>query len=358
MKPMHKCVAKRNPVFDVAKAFLMYFVILGHLRAAGIVVGTAEPAWRLAMVVGASMPCFFAISGLFAAKAFETRNWPKVLFRTIRILWPMASFGIVFGSLLVLRGHGFRSLLTTPFNLFQTLWFLRTLAIINVISAMVFLVGKKRTTRLVLFALAYVVLVLLPRSFPWYRYGKEVMHMLPYFAFGLFFLERVLEHSALPFAIVSFLFFLLVAFFSGQVAHNGMGFYWVSAHWRDMLLTKRGLVCFFGRTAMGIAGTVSLLWGFRWILSKVPPVSHLAPLGTTTLGVYAMHQWILARIGTHFHPPFPLSNEWKWAISGAILLVCHVVVVLISRNKFIHFFFFGDDLILRRFFRETVIRFR
>ncbi len=350
---------KRDPVFDVVKAFLMYFVIRGHLVATGIVSppNSPPPSWIGAMVVGASMPCFFAISGFFAAKAFESRDWPKLFSRIVLILWPIVSFGLVFGSLLVFRGQSFHTLLTMPQSLFRSLWFLRTLAIVNVISAAVFLLSNSRRGRLVLFAIIYAFLVFLPQAFLGYRYWKSVMHMLPYFIFGIFFLRICLESKAFWWAFAASAFFLVVVFTEGSIQDNGMGFYWISPHWRAMLLTKRGLLCFFGRTAMGVAGTIFLLWTFRWLVNKIGWLSFLAPLGTTTLGVYTMHQWILAQVGTLFHAPFPLPNGWKWLIAGIVFLACHTVVILIQRNRFAKVFFFGDEPMLHRFL-EQVFAFR
>ena len=103
---------------------------------------------------------------------------------------------------------------------------------------------------------------------------------------------------------------------------------------------------------MGITGTIFLLWFFRWLVNKVDWLSYLSSLGTTTLGVYTIHQWILARVGTHFHPPFPFPNGWQWPIAGIIFLICHIIVLLIHRNHFTHFFFFGDESMLRRVFKQ------
>lgn len=344
----------RDPVFDVVKALLMYFVVRGHLRAAGIVAPPATPpsAWIGAMVVGASMPCFFAISGLFAARIFERRDWPKIAARTIGILWPIASFGILFGLLLVVRGHDWGAIFSTVRYLFLSLWFLRTLAIVNIISAAAFLLSSSKMGRLALFAAVYAALVFLPQAFPGYRYWKDVMHMLPYWVFGLFFLARCLERAALRVAVTASAVFLVVAFLEGDVHTNGMGFYWISHHWRAMLLTKRGLVCFFGRTVMGMAGTIFLLWAFRWLLEKTPWLCRLAPLGTTTLGVYVIHQWILIRIGAYFHPPFPFSNGWNWCVAAVVLVACHAFISSISRIRFTRMFFFGDETVLRRLFAK------
>ena len=94
----------RELYFDLAKAVLMFFVINGHLPAANIIAPDAQlPSWLRAIVVGVSMPCFFAISGMFAAKTLELQDWPKIFSRLSSFLWPMLSFGVVFGLWSALR---------------------------------------------------------------------------------------------------------------------------------------------------------------------------------------------------------------------------------------------------------------
>lgn len=57
-------VINRDPTFDITKAFLMYFVICGHLQAANIISAPQVPlpSWYGAMVVGVSMPCFLRLA--------------------------------------------------------------------------------------------------------------------------------------------------------------------------------------------------------------------------------------------------------------------------------------------------------
>ena len=233
----------------------------------------------------------------------------------------------------------------SPFSLWCSLWFLRTLVIIYLGSAVLFGLARTRFAKCYLFAFVYAVLVFLPRTTPCYGWLKDVMHMLPYYVFGIFALRMMMERDTRKIVLVCGLFFLAVAFSEGSVHDNGMGFYWVDSYWREMLLTKRGLVCFFGRTLMGIAGIVALLWLFRWSQNKMPMLNKLAPFGVTTLGVYVMHQWLLARIGA-IGGVFPLSNNWRWVAALAVFLLCHFVVVVIKRFSIARFAFFGDEKML------------
>lgn len=346
----------RELYIDVVKVVLMFFVINGHLPASNIISPEAElPSWLRSIIVGVSMPCFFAISGMFAVKTLESQDWPMIVSRLATLLWPMFSFGVVFGLWSALRMKQLLMVLMSPFSLWSSLWFLRTLMMIYLVSAVVFGLVRTRLARFLMFAFVYAVLVFLPQNVPCYGWLKDVMHMLPYYVFGIFSLRQMLEQDAWKIVFVCGIFFLIVAFSEGSVRDNGMGFYWVDSYWREMLLTRRGLVCFVGRTLMGIAGTVALLWFFRWFLNKMPMLNALAPIGVTTLGVYTMHQWMLARIGA-MGEMFPLSNSWRWIITLVVFLFCHFVVVVVKRFSLTRFVFFGDERLLadglRRLGRE------
>ena len=119
------------------------------------------PSWLRAIVVGVSMPCFFAISGMFAAKTLELQEWPKIFSRLSSFLWPMLSFGVVFGLWSALRMKQWSIVLMSPFSLWCSLWFLRTLVIIYLGSAVLFGLARTRFAKCYLFAFVYAVLVFL-----------------------------------------------------------------------------------------------------------------------------------------------------------------------------------------------------
>lgn len=52
------------------------------------------------------------------------------------------------------------------------------------------------------------------------------------------------------------------------------------------------------RFVNGIIESIGIWWAVHYILSQSTALESLPSLGTTTLGIYILHQWILARIHT------------------------------------------------------------
>lgn len=150
---------------------------------------------------------------------------------------------------------------------------------------------------------------------------------------------HTLTNGLIPF--LCGLFFITVACLEGDVRTNGMGFYWVSPYWKDMLLTRHGLICFVGRTAMGVTGFVFLLSSLFWLLKVIPRLGVLAVFGTTTLGVDVLHERIFEFAVRHFHI-FPLDHRWCWLLPLAIFFFFHYLIVFIRRWKLTRIAFFGD----------------
>lgn len=143
-------------------------------------------------------------------------------------------------------------------------------------------------------------------------------------------------------AIPCGIFLCLVVFLEGDVRSNGMAFYWVPSDWQTIVADGHLLLCFFARTAVGIAGSIFVLWAVDKLLTLLPKLSRLAVFGTTTLGVYVMHEWPLIQIHKCFKFE-PLSSCWRWPLALAIFFACHYLTVLIRRCPVSKFFFFGDE---------------
>lgn len=272
----------------------------------------------------------------------------KIIARSLSFVWPIISFGVVFGLCSAIHTSRLSMILKQPLLLFGSLWFLRTLVIIYTTVAVVFAISSRCAARFVMFAIVYFCLVFLPHGFPCYTWLKDVMHMFPYFLFGVFYLHVSLVRNNWKLAVACGVFFMVVVLTEGRITENGMGFYYVDSHWRAMLCTAKGIVCFVGRTAMGIAGTISLIWLFRLILKVMPSLAKLSCLGTTTLGVYAIHQWILARIGS-CGGVFPLSSSYRWSVGLIAFIACHVFVTFVNSTPVAKFALFGDEKWIKQF---------
>ncbi len=78
-------------------------------------------------------------------------------------------------------------------------------------------------------------------------------------------------------------------------------------------MTFRGGICLFARPIIGVSGSIGLMW-LSYELTRLISRCHLgnvvvgalAKVGTCTLGIYLLHQWILARIVKCF--PSALSS--------------------------------------------------
>lgn len=343
----------RNPTFDIAKFLVMIGVIAGHLVGNGLVVKAQifQPQLSNA-IIGVSMPFFFMVSGYFSAKSLEGSDWAKHIARIVGFMWPLFAFGLVFASILYFTGS--RSLLGAALHPFGRViggsWFLRTMAIVYLLAAIVFRTGRRRV-QIVSAILMYIALVFSPKegAFAW---SASVMHMYPYFMFGALVLKSYELYAHHLIAVLSGLVFCVVVFFEGNCRTNGMAFYWVSADWHDMLLSLHGFVCFVGRTVVGITGSIFLLWLIDRIILLIPKVGWLGQFGTTTLGVYVMHEWPMAQLSkAGLMQGF--SSLVQWPLALLLFFVFHYLTLGIRAVPRLKFFFFGDEKWLAEKLRQN-----
>ncbi|MBQ7177106.1 MAG: acyltransferase [Victivallales bacterium] len=332
------------------KALMMLWVVWGHLGLWGIVAQEPGSLVRMANAkIGVNMPIFFVLGGYLALSTFEKGSWSKIVARIVGFLWPMAAFGVVFALALVLTGNGggIQWFLQFPIQrVHHGHWFLWTFATVYLLSALIYRIGRTDRVRWVGFALLYAVLLFLPSRFQHLLHwvgDKQTIHMLPYFVFGLMLLrKREWWHSNLL-SLLSGAFFLFVVFLEGNSTTNGMNFWRVSTHWRAVFLNGHNLLCFFARTAVGITGSVFVLWAVDRLLRLAPCLSALAVFGTTSLGVYVLHEWPMMQVGRAGFPPLPFPEWTRWSIALVWFLACHFIVLGIRRFSFFRFMFFGDE---------------
>ena len=291
------------------------------------------------------------IAGFFAARTFEKASFGKLAARIVSLLWPMAAFGVVFGLVLCLEGKGgglawFADFV--PHRLLRGHWYLRTFTAVYLCSAILWRCLPRTWMRLVGFAALYAALVFLPapvRRIVVWADIRPMVHMLPYFAFGLFLPNAVVavrRHARL--AVPCALFFLAVVLLEGNSSTNGMNFWNVPMQWRSVLLTRQGLLTFFGRTAVGLTGSLAAIFLLDSVLRRIPKAADaMAGFGTTTLGVYVLHEWPLMQIGAAKLPGLPLPEWTRWPVAIGWFLVCHAVIVLIRHKAVTRLFFFGDE---------------
>ena len=337
-------VKDRNPTFDVAKALVMLLVVGGHLgNLVSNPSGWCEPYFSNS-VIGVSMPLFFMMSGYFSVASIRNGSFGKVVARAIGFLWPLFAFGCVIGAIIGMVGtKPLWKVCWCPFvRVALGGWFLLTIAIIYSACAMLMRIGKTESQRWLCLMIFYACLFFAPSNGVFYWTGK-CLHMVPYFVFGMLVLKPYELYRKAVVAIPAGLLFIAVVAFEGDCRENGMSFYFVPTAWRVVLSDWHLFLCFWLRTVVGITGSIFVLWLLDGACSKAAFMNRLAVFGTTTLGVYVMHEWPLVQMRgcSQFHGAIPYFLKWPVVLS--IFLICHYVTLLIRKYRHASFVFFGNE---------------
>lgn len=339
---------RRDPLFDILKAFLMLWVVWGHCHVSGVVAGPLWPdPWMKNAKIAVDMPLFFVISGFMAAHSKYQDVWKKTFQRLVRLIWPVAAFGLCFGTCLAfMDGHDFSFPLR--FATKQVLyghWFIRSLASLYVILALV--VSLCKTIRMQAFGLLIAWILLLagndnsPENYhPMIYCGWQIVHMLPYFAFGFLVLPKWRLHTSILVSIACGIAFFTFVLVEGNSSRNGMNYWAVTTNWKEICSCRGGFL-FAVRTTIGCTGSVFLLWAMNAILRIAPSASRLQVFGTTTLGVYILHELPLYRIGQSGWKLLPLLQWTGLIVAITYFLIIHFTIVGIRNVPFLRRFFFG-----------------
>lgn len=334
-------MTKRQVAFDLAKMAMMLWVVWGHLGLYGIVDQHAS-VFVLNAKIGVNMPVFFVMSGFFAASTFAKANWTKILCRTALYVWPHLTIPLTCALLWIIVGG---MDIMSAINNVHLYWFLRTLAMIYLLCAVIYCFSRNDLMRWVLFVVTYVAMLFWPRPLRFW-WCAQVIHMYPYFVFGLMVLSRHRIDSYPAISLACGVAFLSVSFFAGDFISLGMNFWQSSPYWEAVLFDLRCFVTFFARTAVGICGSIFVLFLANVVEKRIPWTRLLAPLGLSSLGVYVLHEYPLILV--HKYAAFTPAPAWsRWIIAIGWFLVCHFTVVMIKRSKYCRFFVFGDEDWLR-----------
>ena len=268
----------------------------------------------------------------------------KIIARLVSLLWPLASFGLLFGGLLLLIGEiPFIKLLGWPFmRILYGGWFLTTLAILYLLHYVAMRFVKSSKWRVVVLGLIYGTIFFLPRTGVFWWTGN-VVNMFPYFTFGHFVLKRFVVFRDWRIGLSCTIVFLSVVFLEGDIHTNGMAFYWTASDWRSLLWSNQVFACFAGRIVVGILGAISLLWVLNVLANKIPILRELSVFGTTTLGVYVLHECPLQLIHKYCGLDEVLPDFWHWPLAIAVFFICHCIIMIIRRNEPLKWFFFGNE---------------
>ena len=103
---------------------------------------------------------------------------------------------------------------------------------------------------------------------------------------------------------------------------------------------------FGSRLVLGMSGSIFILWMLN-NLCKIKSVTALlhfiASFGTTTLGVYVMHEWPLVFLRKGFNLD-PLPSWSSWLAACFVLIALHYATkAILSCQALRMFFFMGKD---------------
>ena len=334
----------RNPVFDIAKALMMLWVVWGHL-ALYKVVEPVSSQYMLNAKIGVNMPVFFVIGGYLAYSTFMTADWSKLIARSVMFLWPQFAVAAVYGSVIALLGGN------GAFSWVMGMWFLKTYAVVYILSALVFRLVDTDKKRWLIFLVCYAAMLFWPCRFRISWFG-QVIHMFPYFVFGLMCLRKKIAYRDWRIACLCGAVFLIAVFAQGDSSANGMNFWKVNAYWKVVFFFWHECFTFFARTAVGISGSVFLLFVIDILLRIAPSLLKLSTFGMTTLGVYVIHEYPLCLLGRS-NSIFPLPMWTHWFVTIAIFFVVHFVVRVLMWYRFSKTLFLGDETLLADVLRRT-----
>lgn len=350
--------SNRDKTFDVLKFLLILWVVWGHLQSTGFVAPShcyfERLLWRAKV---ANMPAFFIISGYFALSTFQTGSWGKILARITMFAWPRAAFALVFALAEILLSDVFfheYGVYYLFMVIYRSRWFLRTLGALYFLSATIYRLGRTDVRRWVLFGIAYVSLLAVSggrfRHCFSYVGENQFVQMYPYFVLGLMAFRKHDFWRKWPVQIACLALFTGIILQEAICQRIGLST-WTAApvSWRSLVFLDSALLHLAARTFLGITGTISLFALVERFLHRFPILSRLAPLGTTTMGVYVIHERPLV-VAASFNLFLPAWTRGPLAIMW--FLVCHSIVKALHRNPRTRIAFFGDETMLRRIFEK------
>ena len=334
--------AEREAWLDLVKAAMMLWVVWGHLGLYKIV-SPETSVYMLNAKIGVNMPVFFVIGGYLAASTFKNADWCKLASRGIHFLWPQLAMAVVYSIVMMPFGE-------KAFCWVMNAWFLRTYAIIYILAAVAFSMAETDLRRWLLLSALYLAMLFWPDCVRLGSFG-QVPHMFPYFCFGLMCLRQRPLRIDQKTGCLCGAVYLAFVFLQGDSNVNGMNFWKASAHWTALLSGGTELFAFFARTVVGITGSVFVLFLAKLLVAAVPCAARLSSLGTTSLGIYVVHEYPLYALGGHLSP-LPACSRWLVAI--CYFLACHCLVALLKRFWTTRIVLFGDEPAMANAFRRAL----
>lgn len=302
----------RNPLWDLVKFAAILIVVFWHVQKAAEMSAGQPVVTNL--IVNMNMPLFFLISGYFSYGLVSGGDWKKFGWRVLGYFWPLMILSIVFNFFewaLGLPGYvdSFPKEVLKGFLVGG--WYLYVLAMC---VASVFLCFRLRggvKTRIASLVLLFVASLFIRHAW-WVPYFR---HMFPFFVvgFGVKAMKNVEVEKMLTWkaGVPCLALYILAAVLEGTAYQHRLYFYGVDSFWWGLTADWQAPIWELAHYALGILGSVGVMWAIVAFLKVAPIVGKLAPLGETTLGVYLLHQWLLKRVVEH---------EWLWSSVWLVVL--------------------------------------
>jgi fucose 4-O-acetylase-like acetyltransferase len=276
---------------DVARGVAIVLVVLGHVGVARFGQSGANLLWHRA-VVAVNMPLFFFVSGYLLYKP-EMPPWLRVVRqRAARLLVPYVSWLLVACAIVAFRSPeaALQRLGAGAIDPWMGLWFLYVLFECIVLFALLHRLSD-RSWWLIGSTLAVAVAITLLPPHETTMFGKtNVQHLLPYLALGFVFARNRgywRDRVGLLAGVAALGF--------GATALTLVG--GDHAWWRTALAAAgtpalaQLAVSRFVRYLIGVCGVTALFAMSCIVRGRLARV--LALVGVSSLGVYAIHGWVM-----------------------------------------------------------------
>lgn len=319
---------KREIAFDVAKFIAIFMVVFGHVQTAtGMTWGSP---YIKNIIIGVNMPFFFVISGNFVRRMNVDGKWRYLFIRISSLLWPALLVSVFFFIVkIIMNPSGDFSPIEWLLGKFSSFWYLWVLCACITISFLIDNCPLKKCRGMCGIAI-FAAMMLVPSKCP---HVDKTLQMLPYFMIGRYLLKDIIGaiKRSPEIGLISLFAYLLITCFSGNVYNNGMGFYWNHVSYVELFKSSSSIVFWIARMGTAVLGILAMFYAIDGLMRSAN-VCKLSSFGVSTLGVYILHQDILAFLKPYLSP----SPVWVLIVSFLLFIFCHYLVVISKKIKLIN----------------------
>lgn len=336
----------RDPVFDLVKLIAIAMVIYWHVMSyrPGFDL-SSMPSCAANFILALNMPLFFIVSGYFSRRLHESGDWRKLANRLIKYFWPLAFFSFVFavGESLVTHKYPVSLIPLWMFKKFMFLnWFFFVLAASDFITFLIAQYGRTSIAKILLGILSFATCLMVAGRV-WHAW--EMVCMMPFYWFGLVLLPKILSYryALASTACLGTMLMIAITFFLGNIATNGLVFYWDRFDvWHPAMDKALHMVA---RYIVGGLGSLAFIYGLGRLSEVIPAMRRLAFFGTETFGIYLLQGHVIVHFSNRLLPLNAGAVLMMFA-STTVFILCFCMVKVFRRNKLVETLVFGKDMFL------------